>query len=417
MSIRKSLPLILLTVPLCAQTAPKPALGDALAQARTALVLSNGGFSGAGADVLAQAVAESRFVLIGEDHITREIPEFASALCDAMHPDYYAVEAGPDAAQFVNGLLHSPDRLARMAARGKAHANNMAFLDIRQENDLAAHCAAASRNAHFQLWGLDQEFVGSAGQLLDDMMATQPGPASRSAIAATQALEHTADQLARGSADPGKLFLLASTDADLKPLEAAVAQDGNAETKRLLHEFTISRQIYQLNAAGSDESNRLRGVLIRQHFLADYSAAKARAAEPRVLLKFGDTHMVKGFNELHQRDLGNFMAEVADGEGARSLHILVLGARGTHAQFAGYAKPLAHEPFVMTEDPDYKWIAPAVENALAQAAGGAGKTLTLYDLRKLRFKGIDPPRDWERIVYGYDLFVLIPELSPAEMIE
>ena len=95
----------------------------------------------------------------------------------------------------------------------------------------------------------------------------------------------------------------------------------------------------------------------------------------------------------------------------------MLGARGTHAQFAGYAKPLAHEPFVMTEDPDYKWIAPAVENALAQAAGGAGKTLTLYDLRKLRFKGIDPPRDWERIVYGYDLFVLIPELSPAEMIE
>jgi hypothetical protein len=135
------------------------------------------------------------------------------------------------------------------------------------------------------------------------------------------------------------------------------------------------------------------------------------------MFKFGDTHLGKGFNELSELDLGNFIAELADGEGARSLHILVLGARGTHALFGGYDKPLAHEPFVMTDDPDYKWLAPAVAELLPQQPGSAGGTLTLFDLRTLRFRGIDLPEGWKRIVYSYDLFVLVPELTPATPIE
>jgi hypothetical protein len=416
-SLRTFLAFVLIPLSVAAQTKPKPTLADALLDARSPLVLAGGLYSGPGAEVLTTAIVESRFVLLGEDHGTREIPQFASALCDLMHPDAYAVEAGPEAARFVNSLLRSPDRGARMAERGKDHPNNMAFLDIREENDLAAHCATASRNPQFALWGLDQEFVGSAATLLDAMLATQPGPLSLASIAATQAQERDAEHMTRTSGDPGKLFLLASTDAETKPLEDAVAVDGNTATKTLLGEFTVSRMIYRLNAQGSPDSNRLRAELIKQHFLADYSAAKAQSPHMHVLLKFGDDHLGKGFNILHQRDMGNFIAELADGEGARSLHILVLGARGTHAVFTGYAKPLGHEPFVLADDPEYKWLAPAIADQLPQRADGTGTTLTLFDLRKLRFRGIDLPRDWERIVYSYDLFVLIPELSPASPIE
>ncbi len=407
---------ILLTAsPLAAQSVTKPTLATALLEARTPLVLSDGKFAGDGAAVLSGALEQPRFILLGEDHITREIPQFASALCDLVRPDAYAVESGPQAASFVNALLRSPDRLARMSERAKAHPNNMAFLDIREENDLAAHCAAASHNPHFALWGLDQEFVGSAGTLLDAMRATNPGPKSQAAIAAVQAKEHAADQKTRDTGDPGQLFLLASTDADTAPLEEAIAADGTSATKDLLHEFLISRRIYRLNAAGAPESNSLRATLLKQHFLTDYAAATADTPAMRVLFKFGDDHLGKGFNVLHQRDLGNFIAELADGEGAQSLHILVLGARGEHALFAGYAKPLAHQPFVMADDPEYKWLAPAVADLLPQS--GPGTTLTLFDLRKLRFRGIDMPPDWQRIVYGYDLFVLMPELTPADFIQ
>lgn len=411
------LALPVVTAALAAQTAHKPTLDEALIAARAPIFLVDGKFSGAGGEVLTQAVAESKFVLLGEDHLTREIPEFAGALCDEMHPDAYAVEAGPEAAGFVNGLLKSPDRIARMAARGKAHANNMAFLDVREENDIAAHCAAASRNRHFQLWGLDQEFIGSAGTLLEAMKATQPGPLARAAITAAQAKEAAADQAVRSSGNPGLLFLLTSTDADVKALEDGIKADGTAATQRLLREFTVSRRIYQLNAEGSPDSNRMRAELLKQHLLEDYSKAKLQSADARVLFKFGDDHLGKGFNILHQRDLGNFVAELADGEGTRALHILVLGAHGTHAVFSGYAKPLGHQPFVMTDDPEYKWLAPAVADLLPPQPSLSGKTLTLFDLRTLRFRGIELPPEWERIVYSYDLFVLMPELTPGAFIE
>ena len=417
MLIRIALPLILLALPLVAQTKPKPTLGEALVESRAPLLLTAGKLTGTGTEVLSQAIGESRFVLLGEDHITREIPEFAAALCDVVRPDAYAVEVGPNAADFVNASLHNPDRISQMAALSKAHPNNMAFLDIREENDLAAHCAASSHNPNFQLWGLDQEFVGSAGTLLDAMMAKQPGPKSKAAIAEAQTKERNADMEARRTGDPSKLFLIASTDSDVQALKDAVAIDGNPATQNLLREFMESRAIYHLNAEGSPDSNRIRAELLKRHFLAHYSALQTQMPEPRVLLKFGDFHMGKGFNILHQRDLGNFTAELADGQGTHSLHILVLGARGIHAKFGGYAKPLGQEPFVMTDDRDYTWLAPAVSDLLPPQAGSSGKTYTLFDLRKLRFRGIDLPRDWEQIVYGYDLFIFIPELTPAAAIK
>ena len=411
---------ILLALPFLqspAQTKQKPTFADALIQSRTPIVLAGGKFSAPGSNTFTQAVTQSRFVLIGEDHITREIPEFTAALCDVMHPDAYAVETGPDAARFVNGLLHSTERIQIVAARNREQPNNMAFLDIREENDLAAHCATASRTPYFQLWGLDQEFLGSAGTLLEDMLATNPGPRSREAIAIARAKERNAELAARRTGDFLKLFVISSTDADLHSLQEAVNADGNAATRDLLHEFTMSRTIYQLNTNGSPDANRLRAELFKQHFLSDYLPFEAKVPAPRVLFKFGDFHTGKGFSYLHQRDLGNFVAELADAERTQSLHLLVLGARGTHAALRGYAKPMDREPFSIAEDPSYGWLTPAVADLLPQQVDGPGPTLTLFDLRQLRFRHIELPPEWERVIYSYDLFVLIPKITPASPIE
>ena len=343
---------ILLTASsLAAQSVTKPTLATALLEVRTPLVLSDGKFAGDGAAVLSGALEQPRFILLGEDHITREIPQFASALCDLVLSDAYAAESGPQAASFANALLLSPDRLARMSERAKAHRNSMAFLDIREENDLAADCAAGSHNPHFALLVLDQEFVGSARTFLDAMRATNPGPKSQAAIAAVQAKEHAADDKTRDTGDPGELFLLASTDAYTAPLEEAIAADGTSATKDLLHDFFFSRRIYRLNAAGAPESNSLRATLLKQHFLTDYAAATADTPAMRVPSKFGDDHLGKGFNVLHQRDLVIFIAELADGEGAQSLHIL-RSARAASMPFSRIRQAAWSPAFCHGNDPN-----------------------------------------------------------------
>jgi hypothetical protein len=47
----------------------------------------------------------------------------------------------------------------------------------------------------------------------------------------------------------------------------------------------------------------------------------------------------------------------------------------------------------------------------------SGTTLTLFDLRQLRYRALDLPNGWEHIIYSYDIFVLMPELSVASLIE
>jgi hypothetical protein len=153
-----------------AQAPPSPLdLGEALTGARHAIALGPQGFSGEGATLLRQAVSEARYVAIGEDHFTREIPHFAGAVCDLMAPKLaaYVVEAGPVATETIAPMLSAPDREARMAAFGRLYPNALAFLDSVEDNEAAAHCAKASRGAAYRLIGIDQEFFGAPALLLD----------------------------------------------------------------------------------------------------------------------------------------------------------------------------------------------------------------------------------------------------------
>jgi hypothetical protein len=157
-------------------------------------------------------------------------------------------------------------------------------------------------------------------------------------------------------------------------------------------------------------SNGDRTRLMKRTLVADLATVPAGT---RVLFKFGDYHMYKGINPLRQRDLGNFVAERAEGEGATSLHIMILGARGVHALYGGYGKPLKHEPFVQHDDPDLRWI----DDALAAIPHDVDPAAwSVFDLRPLRPK---PPTDdagWRQRIAGYDLLVIIPELTPSELI-
>jgi hypothetical protein len=97
--------------------------------------------------------------------------------------------------------------------------------------------------------------------------------------------------------------------------------------------------------------------------------------------------------------------------------ILVLGARGKHYTIDGYDKPFGQCSFLLVDDPDYKWAALAIANMLPQESGISGTTLTLFDLRQLRFRALDLPSGWEHIIYSYDIFVLTPEVTVASLIE
>lgn len=367
--------------------------------------------------MLRKEIAASRFVLIGETHFTQEIPQFAAAVCAEMRPDAYAVEVSPLAARYVTEQLHDPGRITHMQAMLQRQPANMAFLDLREENDLAANCAASSGNPRFQLWGLDQEFVGSAGTLLDAMLATKPGPKSLAEIHVAQQHEQGAEHEARLSGDVKQLYLISIPDADVERLSAAIHTDGTPETTHLWHEFTESRRIYKLSLTGQPESNHLRLERLKQNLMADYLPFHEALPQGRVLFKFGGIHMGRGFDTRHQLNLGNTVAEIADVEGVQSLHICILGVGGMSASVQGYGKPLHLEAFNLAANENVGWIAPALSSLLPARDSSGGTTLTLLDLRKLRFRDLSMAPEWEQMIYSYDLLILVPNVTPATSLE
>lgn len=390
-----------------ATPAPAPTLAEALHGARHALRVEAGVIGGDGAPILAQAIGEARIVAVGEDHFTREIPAFVAALCDALAPQGLAalgLEIGPAAANQFGPALAAPDRVARTAGLLARYPNAVAFLDSRADSDAAAHCRRVGRGRLLPILGLDQEFIGSAGMVLDRILAAPLSPSARTAIRALRADERRDAAAAAASGEPGQLLLLSADPARLDRIAALLARGSSVRARDLFGELRESAAIYALDAHGDPAANTRRATLLKQHF------RRFAPTAGKILLKFGDWHLYKGVNPLGNRDLGNYVAEVADGAGEQSLHILVLGARGVRATFAGYARPPRHVPFVMTDDPDYRWLQPAVDQQLE--AGW-----TLFDLRRLRHRRIEGlSSDWSRVIAGYDLMVLVPVLTPSEAI-
>src|ERR1700761_2387061 len=109
--------MLLCCISVSAQTSPAPTpLADAFLQGRSSLILNGSSLSGDGLSAFTADISNARFVLIGETHLTHEIPLFTTAICGLMHPDAYAVEVGPIATEFINAHLRSPDRIAAMQA-------------------------------------------------------------------------------------------------------------------------------------------------------------------------------------------------------------------------------------------------------------------------------------------------------------
>ena len=152
-----------------------PSLEQKLREVRYELHVEGGKFSGSGAPVLATAIADAHYVLIGEDHFTREIPRFAAGVCKLIGDEgrfTMVVEASPEAATFVAASLGKPDGKKRVAELQRHYPDSVAFLNMWPEYELVQDCAASTHGQPFPLWGLDQPFQGATGWLLDEILAS-----------------------------------------------------------------------------------------------------------------------------------------------------------------------------------------------------------------------------------------------------
>jgi len=205
--------------------------------------------------------------------------------------------------------------------------------------------------------------------------------------------------------------MLRLSAVDLASLQSAVERTENRRAQELTAALIKTHHIYTFHESGHGyEANRERALLLKHNFLADYQQlSNTTRRPPRVLLKFGGNHLFKGFDETNLNDLGNFVTEFADCLGSSSLHIEVLGIRGEDEEEFGPGQP----DRALAKDVAPDFLAPLY----AEANPGGW---TVFDLRPLRskFASFDhADRDLERLIFGYDMLVLVPAVTAQIVIK
>ena len=393
--------------PSLAQTA---SLDDMLTAARRPIVVRDGRLEGAGADVLKAAMAATPYVLIGEDHGLAEVPLFSAAVfreLAARGTRDIVVEVGPEAGRRLTGVLAAADPDADIAAWMRRYPFSLAFYNLRQEFAFL-RAARAAAGPGLRVVGIDQELMGASRMLLESIGTPDP------ALPGLLAQERDAYEKAAATGNPLDLFMLTGSADALTGLRDRVSGAGRVNDAALVASLLDSREIYALNARSGFESNLTRAALMKRYYVAQLPPDRRSVPSP-TLFKFGALHVMKGFNTLNSREIGNYIAEVADGLGTPSLHILIMAVKGNQRRFAGVGKPFIAAPVdqIGPGVSDFPYAKPVFERALAEQGWSMSD---FREMRRWANRQADLDPRLLRLLFGFDLAILIPEGTPSDEI-
>jgi hypothetical protein len=402
-----------------AQTPPAPSFEERLAakaaESRHAVHFKDGAFSGPGWDLLVKEGQASRFFLVGEEHGVAETPAVVRELFRKLQPAGYrhlALEISPPMATVLDGLAR--EGLPKVASFFQEYPPGVAFFTLKEEAELLVAARAAVSSKEPVLWGLDYEVT--ADRFLFDRMRTKaPAGPAREAVEALYQKSAAAWKTVSETKNPGAFFSFSMTPDILAGVRQAWP-DPDAESALALDVIGETLAINQLFVTNQNwESNERRAQLNRRNFLRLWNEAVAATPEgsaPRVMLKFGASHMIRGRNVTEVFDLGNLASEMAAAEGGKSFHLLVIGGAGTeHAIFNPMELSYVPAPVDLAD-----------EEGLGSIIGQPfPEGFTLIDLRPLRplfsaarTKKSDP--ELMRIVHGFDAILVLTGSRPSKML-
>ena len=379
-------------------TAPAPApdpVAAIRAQSQPIERTADGAHSGSAWDALVADMAGAQFAMVGEQHGSGDIARLETSLQAALAKrgfTHSALEVGPISTPFAERLIRSgPGKLqAYIAAPG--HGLTLPFLFFGEEAVMAEAMVASSPDKVQALFGLDQEFVGAGPVIVEELRAAAQTPAQRQA---------TADFAAAAAKD----FQLVGTvtDEQLAPLARAFA--ANPRGMQIVEAMRITARIYQpfIKRIGfSYDANLERETYMKTNFVRDFEAAKRRNGKaPKVFLKFGGYHAMRGMSGTNVPGLGGFLAEWGLPQGYRLANIMIdcIGGESLNPQ-TGKAAPC--EGYFGQDSQFYK----------AMADGPPVQIVNLKALRPLlRRLGVDAQT--REVILAFDYYIAVRDGKAA----
>lgn len=322
-------------------------LEELLAAHTHVLELVEGHLEGPGAELLREAVAGTQFVVVGEQHLVREIPPFLAALFLLLQEqegyEYLALESDPLSASLAStGALRGD--LDAIVAYARRYPFAFTF-PSEQELALIAEVGRLSRGQGEPVWGVDQAF--GAAHALAWLLERTEDESARAALEGL--LEQVAAAEAERSEDSDHFLSARGKPAEFHALRELVPAEPGSEEAFCVEQLLLSDAIYRPytdRAYGARpgafyESGREREQNMKRLFTRRYRQAQAAGdALPKVLVKTGHWHAAYGRYPLSRvLTLGNFVHELSTSNdlGSFSIGVVVHGPPGHWREIRGSA--------------------------------------------------------------------------------
>jgi hypothetical protein len=386
-----------------------PQIDDKIQNVRVDLSVKDGQLNGPGADEIRKAILNSCYVFIGEDpHGMAEAPKFADALTSELRVANFntlALEISPSIARQLSSELATADPDLVHLNFLREYPDTVPFYNTREEFEFLKH-AKARIGSDFRLIGFDQEFFGASKFRLDEIGKQPITKGVRDKLNEIRKEELEATKQAQQSGQFQDLFLLT---ADMSRLQS-FATELNAENLDAtpINDLLSSRRVYDAFRYDNFKSNEMRDLLMKHYFV------EAHGISPpcKMLFKAGSNHGFRGIGPLRTRELGNFIAEIADESSPGGVHILLQGGQGETLEYQAVGKPMMATPVDSLSGTDQiSSLKPFIRSALRF------DTWSLFDLRKLRTSvQAASNADWVQLIYGYDFVVVVPHPTASHEI-
>jgi hypothetical protein len=388
--------------PVQQQTTPQARLLEALQRNRLPLTMTDGGPAGRGWDWLVERARDAQFTLIGEEHGVAETAQLSAVLFKALRGSGYsrmAIELSPIIAQDIESAAR------RNGVQGildfYAAPSTWSPMYLREEAQFIASVVNAAPKNERVLWGLDRE-IFSDRYLISRLEPRVPASAKESFARLKEASSSAA---ARQQQNQGPPFLFSEQDPTMVSAVRAAWPNPDRESDTILRTLEESLAINAVARTGTAWDSSERRAQWMRNSLAERLWEERREAPPKVMMKFGYNHMIRGANYVNIFDVGSMTDEVASLNGGRAFHILVLPGPGSRQAVLGPGRSFVSVS--SDEFDEFRAGDQRLTRVLSNANATGHEVIDLRALRPLAMRGLESwNADVVRTIHGYDAAVI-----------
>ncbi|WP_345238241.1 hypothetical protein [Hymenobacter saemangeumensis] len=378
-------------------TAQDSTLVRLIRQNQSAMTAANGQFAGPAWPRLEKAVQASQCVLVGEAHGVAQVPQFTAAVARIFKPAVFVAEIDQYQAADLSRLVAQP---GPPTAYLQQYPMGLSFYSWVEEYELARALHAQGA----RLVGVDQVSLLYTGRFFELLAAQAKGKAAKAYLQGQARRCQAWDRAALQQDSLQHLAMYRLPQAALDSVVLLTSKEKPA-VRAMVQNFVTTRQIYNSNG------HQQRVNLMKKSWLGSLPAAGTPGPVPllpKTLFKFGANHMARNLSVISGVfDLGSLVPNLADAQGQRTLHLLVVGKQGTQLGSFSPTNTAAHAaPYTAAELP---YLKPFFDLT--------GPTdWNVVDLRPLRRAIIQDKlqvlnQEQESVILGYDFLVVIPETT------